>query len=57
MISALCKFMNKNDAGDGFYAKAVELNLITENVYKDKEARLLWWADHVRKVQLWLAER
>jgi hypothetical protein len=57
MISALCTFMNKTDAGDGFYGKAVELHLITENMYKDKEARFGWWAEHVGKVQAWLAER
>jgi hypothetical protein len=25
LISAVCKFMRENDAGDGFYAKALEL--------------------------------
>jgi hypothetical protein len=57
MISALCKFMNKNDAGDGFYGKAVDLHLITENLYKDREARFGWWANHVGEVQAWLADR
>jgi hypothetical protein len=57
MISALCKFMNENDAGDGFYGKAVELNLITEDLYKNRKARFEWWAIHVGKVQAWLAER
>jgi hypothetical protein len=57
MISALCKFMHENDAGDGFYGKAVELNLITEDLYKNRKARFEWWAVHVGKVQAWLAER
>ncbi len=57
MISALCKFMHENDAGDGFYGKAVELELITEGIYKDRLARWEWWAAHVGKVQAWLAER
>lgn len=57
MISALCTFLNENDAGDGFYRKAVELGLITENLYKDRQRRFEWWAQHVAKVQAWLAER
>lgn len=57
MISALCKFMYENDAGDGFYRKALELRLITENRYKDRRHRFEWWAQHVAKVQDWLAER
>jgi len=57
MISALCKFMRENDAGDGFYGKAVELNLITEGIYKNRKARFEWWAAHVGKVQVWIAER
>jgi hypothetical protein len=57
MISALCKFMAKNDAGDGFYGKAVDLGLIPESLYRDKEARFGWWATHVGKVQAWLRER
>jgi len=57
MISALCKFMNQNDAGDGFYGKAVELGLITEALYRDRDARFGWWATHVGRVQAWLADR
>lgn len=57
MISAVCKFMHENDAGDGFYGKAVELNLITESLYKDRGARFGWWATHVGKTQRWLVER
>lgn len=57
MISALCTFMHENDAGDGFYGKALDLNLITENLYKDRRRRFEWWAQHVAKVQAWLAER
>jgi hypothetical protein len=55
MISALCTYMNENDAGDGFYRKALELHLITENMYKDRHHRFEWWAQHVAKVQGWLA--
>lgn len=57
MISALCKFMHENDAGDGFYRKAVELKLISENLYKNRVTRFEWWAAQVGKVQVWLAER
>jgi hypothetical protein len=57
MISALCTFMNENDAGDGFYRKALELQLITENLYRDRRRRFEWWAQHVAEVQTWLAER
>jgi hypothetical protein len=57
MISAVCKFMRENDAGDGFYAKALELQLIPEALYKDKLSRFGWWALHVGKVQAWLKER
>ena len=57
MISAVCKFLNENDAGDGFYRKALQLNLITQAKYKDKLGRHGWWATHVGKVQEWLAER
>jgi len=57
MISALCKFLNENDAGDGFYRKAVMLNLITPAMYKSKLDRFGWWATHVGEVQEWLAER
>ena len=56
MISALCTFQNENDAGDGFYRKALELRLITENLYKDRHRRFEWWAQHVAKVQARLAE-
>lgn len=55
MISALCTFQNENDAGDGFYRKALELRLITENLYKDRHRRFEWWAQYVAKVQAWLA--
>lgn len=44
MISALCKYMNENDAGDGFYRKALKLRLITEALFRNKEARWEWWA-------------
>ena len=57
MISALCKFTGENDAGDGFYRKAVELNLINEDLYKNRMARFGWWATHVGKVQAWLSAR
>jgi hypothetical protein len=57
MLSALCKFMYENDAGIGFYNKAVELNLMTEALRKDRGARHGWWAQHVGKVQAWLADR
>jgi hypothetical protein len=57
MISAVCKYMNENDAGDGFYRKARELGLIADAVYKDKLGRFLWWAAHAGKVQDWLRER
>ena len=57
MISALCTFMNENDAGSGFYAKAPELRLITGNLPKDRHRRFEWWAQHIAKVQAWLAER
>jgi hypothetical protein len=58
MISALCKYMNENDAGDGFYRKAVMLHLIPAAVYKNRSARWEWWAtDHVGKVQAWVAGR
>lgn len=56
MISALCTFQNENDVGDGFYRKALELRLITENLYKDRHRRFEWWAQHVARVQAWLAE-
>jgi hypothetical protein len=58
MISALCKYMNENDAGDGFYRKALQLHMIPESMYKNKAARWEWWAtDQVGKVQTWVAER
>jgi hypothetical protein len=58
MISALCKYLNENDAGDGFYRKALALHLISEALYKNKAKRWEWWAtDHVGKVQVWVAER
>ena len=57
MISALCTFMNDNDAGSGFHAKAPELRLITGNLPKDRHRRFEWWAQHIAKVQAWLAER
>ena len=57
MISAVCKFLNKNDAGDGFYGKAHDLGLISDGMYKDKSGRIGWWAVHVGKVQDWLKER
>jgi hypothetical protein len=53
MISALCKHMNENDAGDGFYRKALWLGLIPEVLFKNKTARWEWWAEHVGKVQAW----
>jgi hypothetical protein len=57
MISALCKYMNENDAGDGFYKKALKLRLIPESLYKNKDARREWWAtDHLGQVQAWAAE-
>ncbi len=55
MISALCKYMNENDAGDGFYKKALKLHLIPQALYRNKVARWEWWADHVGKVQAWVA--
>ena len=57
MISALCKFLNQNDAGDGFYGKARDLGLITDAMYKDRSNRIYWWAAYVRAVQDWLTER
>jgi hypothetical protein len=57
IISAVCKFMHENDAGDGFYRKAIELHVMPEALYKNRTARFIWWADHVGKVQAWLADR
>lgn len=57
MISALCKYMNENDAGDGFYRKALKLRLIPEALFKNKAARWEWWAGHVGKVQAWAIQQ
>jgi hypothetical protein len=58
MISAMCKYMTENDAGDGFYRKALMLHLVPEALYKNKTARWEWWAtEHVGEVQAWVAER
>jgi hypothetical protein len=57
MVSALCKYMNENDAGDGFYRKAVKLHLIPEALRKNKAARWEWWVMHVAEVQAWVSER
>ena len=53
MISALCKYMYENDAGDGFYRKALSLGLFSEVLFKNKMGRWEWWAEHVGKVQAW----
>lgn len=57
MISALCKYTHKDDAGPGFYDKARELGLIPDAVYRNKSERFLWWATHAGKVQDWLKAR
>ena len=51
MISALCKFLNENDAGSGFYGKAVQLGLISDKM--PRQAKWEFWVTHVTKVQEW----
>jgi hypothetical protein len=55
MVSALCKYINENDAGDGFYRKAVKLYLISDALRKNKTARWEWWVMHVAEVQAWVS--
>ena len=51
MISALCKFLNENDAGSGFYGKAAQLGLISDKM--SRQAKWEFWVTHVTKVQEW----
>lgn len=51
MISALCKFLNENDAGSGFYGKAAQLGLISDKM--PRQAKWEFWVTHVTKVQEW----
>lgn len=49
MISSIVLYLNENDAGPGFFTKAVELGLLTRNATGDE--REAFWVAQVRAVQ------
>jgi hypothetical protein len=56
MISALCMYLDQNDVGQGFYAKAAELRLIpTEHLRKD--AKDEFWIRQLNGVVQWASNR
>lgn len=49
MISSIVLYLNENDAGSGFFTKAVELGLLAPNATRDDRQDL--WVEQVRAVQ------
>jgi hypothetical protein len=51
MISALCKFLDEDDAGSGYCGKAAQLGLISDKM--PRKAKWEFWVTRATKVQEW----
>jgi hypothetical protein len=54
MISALCMYLDQNDVGKGFYAKAAELRLVSSG-HLSADAKDAFWIRQMNGVRQWAA--